>query len=251
MSIQQRSLALASAPALAIYERVPQESGRRGTILFYHGFGGSKEQLYVELAVLAAAGFLAVGVDAVGHGERRYPDFVDRFPPFEERFIGDLKAEAEFLSVVHATAREIPQVIDALLGLEWAHQSSIGVAGISLGGFITYAAIIADRRIQAATPVVGSPAWKLPWRESPHLHLARFFPTALLSQTARADTRVSSQAVRAFHDRLAPYYVIAPERLHLIEYPHVDHDLCEKDWIQVRQNLVAWFERFLIGEDHV
>ena len=167
MSIQQRSLALASAPALAVYERVPQESGRRGTILFYHGFGASKDQFYVELYTLAAA------------------------------------------------------------------------------------AIIADRRIQAAAPVVGSPVWKLPWRESPHLYLARFFPTALLSQMARADTRVPSQAVRAFHDRLAPYYMSAPERLHLIEYPHVDHDLCEEDWIQVRQNLVAWFERFLIGEEHV
>jgi hypothetical protein len=89
------------------------------------------------------------------------------------------------------------------------------------------------------------------WRESPHLHAARFFPTALLSQMASADTRVPSQAVRAFHDRLAPYYLSAPERLRLIEYPHVDHDLCEEDWIQVRQNLVAWFERFLIGEDHV
>ena len=39
--MQQRSLVLASAPALAMYERDPQESGRRGTILFYHGFGGS------------------------------------------------------------------------------------------------------------------------------------------------------------------------------------------------------------------
>ena len=46
--MQQRSLVLASAPALVMYDEVPQESGRRGTILFYHGFGASKDQLYVE-----------------------------------------------------------------------------------------------------------------------------------------------------------------------------------------------------------
>ena len=49
----------------------------------------------------------------------------------------------------------------------------------------------------------------------------------------------------------APALVMYDEVPKKIEYPNVDHDLCEEDWIQVRQNLVAWFERFLIGEDHV
>lgn len=247
MSLQQRSLSLASAPALVMFQGVPQDSGRRGTILFYHGFGGSKDQVQAELATLAEAGFLAVGVDAIGHGMRRYPDFEDRFPPFEERFMGDMKAEANFLTVVRATAQELPLVIDTLLSLGWAQQGQIGVACISMGGFITYAAIVADKRIQAAAPVVGSPEWKLPWQESPHRHPTQFFPTALLSQTASEDAKVPSQTVRALHDQLTPFYASAPERLLLIEYPQVDHDLCEKDWVQVRQNLVAWFERFLMG----
>ena len=44
--MQQRSLVLASAPAPIMYDEVPKESGRGGTILFYHSFGGSKDQLY-------------------------------------------------------------------------------------------------------------------------------------------------------------------------------------------------------------
>jgi len=251
MSLQQRSLTLASAPALVMSHGTPQDGGRRGTILFYHGFDESKDQMQVELATLAEAGFLAVGIDAIGHGMRRYPDFEDRFPPFEGRFMGDMKAEANFLTVVRATAQELPQIIDALLSLGWAHQGQIGVSGISMGGFVTYAAIVSDKRIRAATPVVGSPEWKLPWQESPHRHLTQFFPTALLSQTAGDDTRVPSQAVRAFHDQLTPFYASAPERLHLIEYPQVGHGLGEKEWAQVRQNLVAWFERFLVSESQI
>jgi DHA2 family multidrug resistance protein len=56
-----------------------------------------------------------------------------------------------------------------------------------MGGYITYAAVVADPRIRVATPILGSPQWKLPWAESPHGHVHRFFPTALLSQTAGVD----------------------------------------------------------------
>ena len=59
-----------------------REAAWRGTLLFYHGFVASKESQFKELDSLARAGFLAIGVDNVGHGARRYPDFrpQDFFP---------------------------------------------------------------------------------------------------------------------------------------------------------------------------
>lgn len=242
MSITTLRLPLASAPALLLFHETPEDSARRGTILFYHGFGESKDSYVEVLERLAEAGFLAVGIDGVGHGERRYPDFKERFPPFEPHLIGNLDLEAAFLSVVRETTQEVPLILDALSERGWIYEQRIGIAGHSFGAFVTYASVVADQRIQAAAPVVGSPQWKLPWSDSPHLHLDRFFPTALLSQTAGKDSRVWPGFARELHQQLAPYYIQSPERLHYIEYPDSPHDLIEEDWECAWSEVVRWFD---------
>ena len=215
-------LSLASAPALVMFRDTPEERARQGTVLFYHGFGESKDgYVSVLLQRIAQAGFLAVGIDGVGHGERRYADFNERFPPFEPHLMGNVELEARFLSTVRATAQEVPLIIDALIERGWAHKERIGIAGHSFGGYVTYAAIVADKRIQVAASVVGSPEWRLPWPDSPHLQLDAFFPTAVLSQVAGKDTNVLPEFARALHSRLAEYYTQAPERLCYIEYPEM------------------------------
>ncbi len=238
-------LMLASAPALVLFVDSPRDSARNGTVLLYHGFGASKESCIPVLSRLATAGFLAVGIDGIGHGERRYVDFDARFPPFEPHLVGDVHLEAAFLEVVRATVAEIPDILDTLLRRHWAYPEQIGITGLSFGGFVSYAAVVADARIQAAAPVVGSPQWKLPWLDSPHLHLDRFYPTALLSQTAGLDTAQPPAVVRAFHQHLAPYYVQAPERLCYIEYPDLPHDLRLQDSEKAWNAVVHWFETFL------
>jgi uncharacterized protein len=247
MSITMLRLTLASAPALLLFHETPESSAQHGTVLFYHGFGESKDGYVEVLQKLAEAGFLAVGIDGVGHGERRYPDFKERFPPFEPHLIGNLDLEAAFLSVVRETAQEVPLILDALFERVWIQPQRIGIAGHSFGGFVTYAAVVADKRIQAAAPVVGSPQWKLPWPDSPHLHPNRFFPTALLSQTAGKDARVWPSFAREFHQQLAPYYIQAPERLHYIEHLDSPHDLTEEDWERAWSSMVQWFDTYLPG----
>jgi len=248
MGLKSLRLMLASAPALVLFRDSPQNSARHGTILFYHGFGASKESCVPVLSRLATAGFLAVGIDGIGHGERRYVDFDARFPPFAPHRRGDAHLEAAFLEVVRATVGEIPDILDTLLHQHWAYPEQVGIAGLSFGGFISYAAVVADTRIHAGAPVVGSPQWKLPWSDSPHLHLDCFYPTALLSQTAGLDPTQPPAAVRAFHQHLAPYYVQAPERLCYIEYPTSAHDLTPQDDEQVWNAVVNWFETFLASQ---
>jgi cephalosporin-C deacetylase-like acetyl esterase len=48
-------------------------------VLWYHGFTADRNASRPELETLAKVGFLAVGVDAVGHGARWLPDFDERF----------------------------------------------------------------------------------------------------------------------------------------------------------------------------
>lgn len=250
MDMKSLHLILASAPALLLFRGLAEDRARQGTILFYHGFGESKESYVTVLSRLAEAGFLAVGVDGIGHGERRYPDFDERFPPFEPHLMGNMQLEAAFLSVVRATVQEVPLIIDTLIERGWAHPERIGISGHSFGGFVTYAAIVDDKRIQVAAPVFGSPQWKLPWPDSPHLHIDQFFPTALLSQIAGKDTRVLPGFARELHHRLASYYKQAPERLHYLEYPNAYHELSEEDWEQAWNAVVRWFETFLSQEGH-
>jgi alpha-beta hydrolase superfamily lysophospholipase len=245
MQTKSLYLKLASAPALALFQTSPEESARHGTILFYHGFSESKDNYVEVLTRFATAGFLAIGIDGVGHGERRYPDFVERFPPIQPPLIDDMQLEAAFLSVVRATAQEIPAIIDALSEQKWIYDGRLGISGHSFGGFVAYVAVVTEKRIRVAAPVVGSPQWKLPWLESPHLHLDQFFPTALLSQTAHNDTRVLPDFARNLHQRLASYYLRAPERLCYIEYPNSTHDLFAQDWQQAWKSVVHWFGRFL------
>jgi uncharacterized protein len=242
---QALHLTLASAPALVLFRGSPEDSARQGTILFYHGFGASKETCVAVLSGLAEAGFLAIGIDGIGHGERRYPDFDERFPPSEPYLVGNMRLEAAFLSVVRATVREVPFLLTTLVERRWAHPGRIGISGFSFGGLVTYGAVVADRRIQAAAPVAASPQWKLPWPDSPHLHLDRFYPTALLSQTAGKDTNQLPSFVRGFHKRLAPYYTQAPERLRYIEYPDSPHEFPEEVREQAWNAVVSWFETFL------
>src|SRR5215471_10432805 len=100
MRMKSLRLTLASAPALLLFRTSPQDSARQGTVLFYHGFGASKETSASVLSGLAAAGFLAVGIDGIGHGERRSVDFEARFPPFEPHLMGNVHLEAALLEVV-------------------------------------------------------------------------------------------------------------------------------------------------------
>ncbi|HYO54587.1 hypothetical protein [Archangium sp.] len=238
MSLQRVPLSLAGAPALAVHRGPREEALRRGTVLFFHGLGGSKEVNERELGVFADRGLFAVGLDAVGQGERRYPDFEARFAH------GNPRLEEEFLQVVQATANEVPAVLDALVSLG-ADPERLGISGVSQGGFITYRALLLDRRLRAAVALLGSPEWALPLPESPHLHPERFFPVALLSQTAGLDDVVHPRLARSFHERLEPLYAQAPERLRYREFPLSGHMMRPEDWDEAIRDAADWLIRFL------
>src|SRR5438874_2504125 len=66
---------IAGVPALVRFRGSPEAAAERGTVLYYHGFGGDKGRCEPYLTALAAAGFLGVSLDAAGHGDRRLADF--------------------------------------------------------------------------------------------------------------------------------------------------------------------------------
>ena len=154
---------IAGAPAALSYRGAPERAAGHGTVLLYHGFGGSRERVGYYAAALARAGFLAVSVDAVGHGERRLADFDVIFS--DERWDREFEAtETDFLRLIDETAAEVPSVIDDLAAGGLAVPGRIGIGGRSLGGNVCYAAVLADPRIVAAAPVVARPSGLCPAR---------------------------------------------------------------------------------------
>jgi len=226
-------------PALLACTTSFEAAARRGTILFYHGLAASKETGTKELASLAEEGFLAVALDNVGHGARRWPDFDARFASSSP----DL--ERTFVEAVGATAAEVPHVVDRLLAEGLALPGGLGIAGISMGGFIAYRALLEEPRISVATPILGSPRWKLADDRSPHLHPDEFYPRAILSQNAGADRSVPPADARAFHEVLARHYDGAPTRQRYVEFAGAGHFMPEDDWSSLWQNVLEWFSRWL------
>ncbi len=205
------------------------------TVLWFHGFGANKELHLPELCRFAEAGLLAVGVDAVGHGQRRLGDF-------DQQFSRDsTDSLALFNGFVSGTVAGLPLLIDTLVARGRSDPERIAVAGVSMGASIVYGAIARDRRICAAVALLGSPGLG-----SPDLAVEHFFPTALLSITAEQDTLLPPTAARALHAKLAACYRAHPDRLSYREIPGASHFMLPEQWDSAVAQATAWLSRFLI-----
>ena len=232
----EKTLNLGGVPLLVVPASPVPEREAGGTVLFYHGFTVSKEANRIELHRLARAGLTAVGVDAVGHGDRRFADFSKRFEPPNQ--------EAVFQEVVEESAAEIPALLDSLEARGLSDGRRVGICGVSMGGAIAFGALAREGRLVAGVTLVSTPVWgSRP--DSPHLIPERFYPKALLVQTAGADQTVPPARIRAFVEVLRPYYQAAPERLAYLEYPGVDHLMPARIWGQMIDQAVEWLKRFV------
>jgi uncharacterized protein len=225
-------------PALVAHRDRPEEAAGRGTVLLYHPLGKAKELHAADLGMLADSGFLAIGVDAIAHGERRIADDYRRFLA---------NPMAALLEVVSATAAEVPSLVEDLVRRGWAIPGRIGIAGVSLGGFVAYGAAISDRRIAAAVTIAASPRWGADPR-SPPRHPESFHPLALLSITGGRDTLVPAADARELHLVLQPHYAATPERLRYLELPGEPHWMSDDAWTFARAEAERWFHRFLTGD---
>ncbi|MDX2175645.1 MAG: alpha/beta fold hydrolase [Candidatus Sumerlaeia bacterium] len=222
---------------LLLSEGGARDAARRGTVLMYHGLWSHKDANLAELEALARAGFLAVGVDQWGHGERsteetrRHLD--PEAPDFRERFH----------DAIRRGAAEIPGLLNELIAERAAYEDRLGVCGISMGGHLAYQALVIEPRFKAAVAVLGSPRWNDPL-PSPADRIERFRAPALLSQTAGRDDLVPPDRARDFHRSLAEQFG-DPDRHAYIEYPESGHMMRGDDWAECWRRTVEWFERWL------
>lgn len=239
MTRLETELRIDGIPFLAVAEGRPEEAAARaGCVVVVHGLGGHKGVQLPELQRLARAGFLALGIDAAGHGARRWDDFDELFRADDER------AARAFRAVVSETTADVTTLVEAALERGWGSPGRIGLAGVSLGGYVAYGAAVAERRLGAVVSITGSPDWRQGEPESPHLVPERFWPVPLLTAVAAHDEVVPPGAARALHAALTPRYAAAPERLRLVERAS-GHMMTPGDWDATWRDAVDWFGRYL------
>jgi hypothetical protein len=221
--------------SIPLWVLIPQDY--RAAVLLHHGLHSNKEAQEKEMWSLAHAGYLAVGVDAIAHGQRHAQRDWNR-------------PEVRY-ETLRETALETPLLVQHVRD-SYPRVERIGGLGVSLGGFTLFSALVEHPGLlEAASLTISSPRWhelaeESPlWQHSPHHWPDRFFPTAVLIQNATMDEYVRTPDARDFAQELEPYYAQAPERLHFREYPNSSHFMREQDWNKAWDQTLGWFARWL------
>jgi len=228
-------------PALVVVRE--DLAGDAPLVLVLHGLGGGKEKMLPALYEFARTGCRAVALDARLHGER---------PNAEAR---EARLEADYFGttadMIEGTAQDIPRLLDHFGAARAA------IHGISLGGYITFAALAAEPRLQTAAVAMGSPDWVGPLRRfglgpghpaydravrlNPLDRLPQTLPSRpLLMLHGAADAVVFPDGIMALEEKLRPLYAAHPERLALEIYPDLGHHYND----DMLRRSVEWIKRF-------
>jgi len=219
----ERSFQVANIPLLAM----AQDDRPRPAVLMYHGLHSQKEAHRTELLSLAGRGFLALGVDAIGHGQRALPDLKG----FLQR--GSLLGQAS--KMLRPSFEEIPLLLDFL---EAEGYGPFGLCGISFGAMLVYAAPQRESRVKAITAILGDPTWC-----DPYARLESYSEVALLAWNGGCDVHVPPEPARNFLSELQRRY--GSDRLRYREYAESNHFMRPEDWADGWEHSLQWFERHL------
>ena len=223
-------------------------------VLLSHGFTGCKENWLEQLDELAGRGFVAAAMDNHLHGERAGVGF-------DSLLLGGKLNVPGLRRVMQETAVDMSMLVDHFGRDEAVDSTRIAVVGVSMGGFVSFAALVNDARIKVATPIIASPYWgDIPGdsnvaldnqaeadladfskRNEPAGRKETIPPRALLMQIGGEDRHYNGARVESFYEELRPLYGNESERLGLIVHPGVGHELTAEMWA----NAVAWLEKYL------
>lgn len=213
-------------------------------VLALHGLGSRKEKILPTALAFAQQGLRVAAPDARLHGER--PFAAEREQRLTTAYVPTM------YELIAGTAQDVTRLLDHLGAARAA------VHGISLGGYIAFAALVSEPRLAVSSVAMGSPDWLEPLRAlgvdlsgsmlamlaqaNPLDNAARSYPPRpLLMLHGMMDDVVSPAGVQALEQRLRPAYAGEPERLKLVLYPDLGHQYTD----EMLQQSIAWTQRFL------
>ena len=223
-------------------------------VLLSHGFTGCKEHWLEQMDELAAKGFVAAAMDNRLHGERAGAGF-------DSLLLGGKLDLPGLRRVMQATAADMSMLIDHFSRDEAVDAGRVAAVGVSMGGFVSFAALVNDARIKVAMPIIASPYWgdipgdsdvdldseaeadlaDFSTRNEPAGRKEAIPPRALLMQIGGEDSHYNGARVESFYEELRPLYGDESERLGLIVHPGVAHEFTAEMWA----SSLAWLEKYL------
>ncbi len=215
------------------------------TVLVLHGLGSRKEKMLPIAYALAAQGKRTILPDLCLHGERM--DAEQRDARMQSAYIKTI------FQMIQGTAHDVVTLLDHF------RLDQAGIHGISLGGFVAFAALVTEPRLTVAAVAMGNPDW-LGLAQSNGLKpgdplgeaIAAVSPLELAAATyplrpllmlhGVQDEVVPVSGTRRLHALLSPVYHTSPERLQYVEYPNVGHVYTD----DMLSRTSAWFQNFLV-----
>lgn len=233
-----RGATVAGVPVL-IATPSPRTAAQIPTVLWYHGFRADALAHAAELEQCAAMGFLAVGVDAVGHGARRDDSLSEQVA---RSATGALPAA---LALVDETIDELPALLRALSLDHRADADNVSLVGISMGAFLVYRAIArfgglaaAPFTIRRAVALLGAPLFREMRGDT---EFEAFRHVALLSITAEHDVSVPPSATVALHRDLEERFATPSLHRHH-ELRGAGHLTSAPEWAEAMSETMNWLE---------
>ncbi|GEN88023.1 alpha/beta fold hydrolase [Oceanobacillus sojae] len=116
----------------------------RPVVVYFHGFTSAKEQNLPIAYMLADKGFRVLLPDALHHGER-------------SSGLSDNERQLAFFEIVLKNISELDIIRQYLLKNKLLKKNRLGVAGTSMGGITTSAALVKYSWVNAAAVMMGTP----------------------------------------------------------------------------------------------
>jgi len=247
-------------------ERIPanffyKEGAAKPIVFCQHGFTGIKESMLSTCLRLADAGFFAVAIDAVKHGERVDPNLLanlrENFAPFFEILLG--------------TVKDVGKVIEHLEDNVNADVERVGMMGVSMGGIITLLTAAVNQKVKAIASVIGganfpvlleksainkmglpmgpleklgSSAIEFVKKHDPINNVDRFRTMPVLLLNGEQDDLVPLECASSLYNALKPFYGVAQDRLKLKVYPKTGHEYKP----EMETETVEWFKKHLLEQ---
>ncbi|MDD2422502.1 MAG: alpha/beta fold hydrolase [Heliobacteriaceae bacterium] len=232
MLVNIRTEKIAGIPCLHVDNPAPQPVARP-LALIYHGFMSVKER-YLQLAYyLAKKGIRVIMPDVPRHGDR------------QAITLSRPEMENHYYEIIRQAVREAAAIKTSLTTAGLIQPDKIGVAGVSMGGFITFGLLAQYPWVVTAVSLMGQPDWAgsinyyagTRWTdpaevqakidavtpENPIDLAGRFTGKPLLFWHGEEDTMVPIDGVKALYAKLQPFYRDHPENLQLVTVPGLGH----------------------------
>lgn len=170
---------MVSVPVLEVVQK-SLEVDAAPTVIYFHGFTSAKEHNLDTAFLLAEKGFRVILPDSLYHGER-------------ESGLSHTEKSLAFWDIIIQNVNELKDMYEFLLDKNIAKDGRIGVAGTSMGGITTAAALRTFPWIKCAAVLMGSPK------------LEEFTKDLIAKYKEQIDVPISDEEIAKLYERIDPF----------------------------------------------